>query len=185
MLTQESFDQLLAWLAADREQAGRLYEEIRLRLVKIFTCRGCPEADDLADKTIDRVCTKLPEVAPTYVGNPALYFYAVGRMIFHEHLRKKVDPPLPLPSPQLENNEEEERAHLCLERCLQELPTESRDLVVSYYEEEKRAKIDRRKGLADRLGIEPNALRGRAHRIRRRLEECVTKCLGQEVERLK
>ena len=44
-LTQEAFDALLAWLDPEREAAGRKYEEIRLRLIKLFTCRGCSEPD--------------------------------------------------------------------------------------------------------------------------------------------
>ena len=54
VLTQELFDTLLDWLDPDRERAGHRYETIRLRLIKIFTSRGCPEAEELADETINR-----------------------------------------------------------------------------------------------------------------------------------
>ena len=53
ILTQESFDALLNWLDPRREEAGQKYEDIRLRLIKIFTCRGCLEPEDLADETIN------------------------------------------------------------------------------------------------------------------------------------
>jgi hypothetical protein len=50
--------------------------------------------------------------------------------------------------------------------------------VLQYYQEEKRAKIEHRKRLAERLGIELNALRIRAYRIRAELYECIRLCLG-------
>ena len=40
-LNQEAFDELLAWLNPDRERAGRKYEDIRQRLIRIFMHRGC------------------------------------------------------------------------------------------------------------------------------------------------
>ena len=88
VLTQEAFDALLGWLDADREVAARKYETIRLRLVKIFVCRGCADAEDLADETINRVVAKLPEIAAAYVGEPAAYFYAVSQRIHQEYLRR-------------------------------------------------------------------------------------------------
>jgi hypothetical protein len=43
VLTQELFDTLLGWLDPDRERAGDKYETVRIRLIKVFTCRGCLE----------------------------------------------------------------------------------------------------------------------------------------------
>src|SRR4051794_16211659 len=88
-ITQESFDRLLEWLDADRERAGYRYEAIRRRLITIFTCRGCREAEALADETINRVTIKLPEIADAYVGDPALYFYGVAQKVHLEYLRKR------------------------------------------------------------------------------------------------
>ena len=44
-LTPELFEQLLDWLNPDREQAGRDYEALRRRLIKLFTCRGCSDPE--------------------------------------------------------------------------------------------------------------------------------------------
>ncbi len=63
---------------------------------------------------------------------------------------------------------------------MQSLPAENRELIIEYYQEEKRAKIDRRKNLAERLGVPLNALRIRAHRIRAKLEECVHECVERQ-----
>jgi hypothetical protein len=46
-----------------------------------------------------------------------------------------------------------------------------------YYAGEKRARIERRQRLAAQLGIEINALRNRALRLREKLETCVENCL--------
>jgi DNA-directed RNA polymerase specialized sigma24 family protein len=171
-LTQEAFDGLLAWLDADREQAGRKYEAVRRRLIQIFTCRGCRDAEDLADETINRVTLKVPEVAPGYTGDPALYFYGVAQKVHLESLRRKPHvPPNPSAPPDLELEYE------CLERCMERLPPSQRELVLEYYREDRRAKIDFRKELARRLGVELNALRIRAHRIRTTLRECVRECV--------
>jgi DNA-directed RNA polymerase specialized sigma24 family protein len=64
----------------------------------------------------------------------------------------------------------------CLDCCLQSLKPEQRELVVEYYRDTKRQKIDRRRELAARLGISMNALGIRAWRIRSALESCVETC---------
>jgi DNA-directed RNA polymerase specialized sigma24 family protein len=186
-LTQEAFDTLLDWLDPDREQAGRKYEAIRLRLIKIFICRACPEAESLADETINRVTAKVQEVSKSYVGDPALYFYAVAQKVYLEYIRKNRQTPTPveftagmLNTQAVSLVEDFEPVYRCLERCLESLPTESRELVVRYYHQEKQAKIDHRKLLATELGIGVNALRIRAHRIRLSLRQCVRDCLDHE-----
>src|SRR6478672_10875246 len=78
VLTQESFDALLDWLDPHREQAGQKYEDIRRRLIKLFVCRGCPEPEDLADETINRVIKKLKEIESGFTGDKARYFYGVA-----------------------------------------------------------------------------------------------------------
>jgi RNA polymerase sigma factor (sigma-70 family) len=180
-LTAGSFDLLLEWLDSDRSEAGKKYEEIRRRLIKVFTCRGCYEADDLADETINRVTAKLSDIVESYSGDPALYFYGVAQKVHLEFMRKKAafyESTEALENlPVVEEKIEVEEEYQCLERCMGQLPSESRRLVLEYYENEKRAKIDHRKKLAEQLGIAVNALRIRAHRIRSQLQQCVQNCL--------
>jgi DNA-directed RNA polymerase specialized sigma24 family protein len=178
VLTQENFNQLLNWLAPSREQAGKKYEEIRRRLITIFTCRGCREAEELADETINRVTRRVPDIAGTYTGDQALYFYGVAHKVHLEYLRKKPAPP---PPPPIEKSEEEEDRYDCLERCMMSLTPENRELLLNYYQEEKRAKIDARKKFAERLNMPLNALRIRVFRIRETLRACVLECLEKRV----
>jgi DNA-directed RNA polymerase specialized sigma24 family protein len=65
-----------------------------------------------------------------------------------------------------------------LRQCLGELPAEQRDLVLDYHVSNKRAKIELHRSLAEELGVSPNALRLRTHRIRAGLEKCVIACLS-------
>ena len=186
VLTQDAFDTLLDWLDADRDRAGSKYEAIRLRLIKIFTCRGCPVAEELADETINRVTARVLDVASDYHGDPAHYFYGVSHKVHQEYLRK-----LPAQQINLETDaanssiataslaDDIESEYQCLESCLDHLPTANRDLVVRYYQQERKAKIEHRKRLATEFGIAVNALRIRAHRIRLELQRCVQDCLQQ------
>jgi DNA-directed RNA polymerase specialized sigma24 family protein len=176
VLTQDSFDALLAWLDPNRELAGRKYEDIRRRLVKIFSCRGCYEPEDLADETINRVTNKLKDIESSFTGERARYFYGVANKVHLEYLRRKPAPSLPPPN---HNPDEIEREYDCLEQCMRRLTANNRELVLQYYQEEKQAKIDHRKRLAEQLGIALNALRIRAHRIRASLQECVQNCVHE------
>lgn len=173
-LTQTTFDSLLAWLDPDRDQAGKVYEQIRRRLIKIFECRGRHDAEELADETINRVTQKVQKIAKDYVGEKALYFYGVAHNVFLESLRKR--PPVILPPP-LVNSEDTEKEYECLDGCVLQLTANNRELVIEYYQNDKRAKIEHRKALAEKLGVAQNALRIRAHRIRLTLQQCVQTCL--------
>lgn len=180
-LTRRSFDELLAWLDRDRQRAGRKYEEIRSALVRIFVCQGCAAPEDLADKTIDRVIGKVPEIAPTYVGNPALYFSAVARFILIEYKQRNAEASLTIDPAENAEEEDIEPEYECLDKCLQKLTSKNRDLILGYYQGEGQAKIDNRRELAERLGLSLNALRVRADRIRASLEECVNRCLDKNM----
>ena len=175
-LDPHSFELLLAWLGDDRESAGERYERIRAKLVRIFAARGCTPAEDLADATIDRVMGKVVEIAPGYVGAPEAYFYRVAHFLYYEHLRRaRRTPSLAAPEPAGDREGEA----LCLEECLASLASADRDLVRAYYQDEKRRRIEHRQQLAAALGIGPNALRIRLHRIRLDLRACLAQCLAR------
>jgi DNA-directed RNA polymerase specialized sigma24 family protein len=173
-LSEQSFESLLHWLDSDRDRAGKRYEDIRCRLIKIFSSRGCVEPDYLADETINRVARRVEEIAKTYEGDPALYFYGVANKIHLEQLKKQ-KPLTRTPVVPAANDFEDQ--YVCLERCIGHLPVDSRDLVLQYYDHEQHAKVVKRQLLAERLGIGLNALRIRAHRARLALRKCIMSCL--------
>ncbi|HKR13959.1 MAG TPA: hypothetical protein VJT15_17985 [Pyrinomonadaceae bacterium] len=166
--TKESFEKLLSWLDPDRDRAGEKYEKIRTRLIKIFSARGCWVAEDLADRTINVVAGKIDWLLANYQGDPALYFYAVGRNVFLEWRKKNPPPKIPPPHP---DKSETEQLLCHLDQCLLELPDDDRDLVLKYHEGEKQVRINNRKRLAEERGISPNALRIKVCHIHSRLRK--------------
>ena len=175
--TMEAFEKLLRWLDPDREKAGEKHEKIRFRLIKIFVCRGCHEAEDLADQTINVVLSKIDWLVANYVGEPGLYFYAVAKKIHLEQLKKRPFPNLPPPDP-----EPPELEQVCsyLDDCLDNLPSAERDMVLRYHEGDKQEKIQNRKKLAEELKISRNALRIKVCHIHSRLRECVERRLQEQ-----
>jgi len=185
VLTQELLDTLLDWLDPDRERAGYKYETVRTRLIKIFTCRGCAEAEELADETINRVASKLSEIINQWEGDPALYFFKVAQYVFVERQRtesRRMEMPMqdPAPTAHAENDDIEFE---CLEGCLGELGTTERALVIEYYQQQGLAKIKQHQQMALAMGIGINALRIRACRLRGRLKKCVLECVGAREHR--
>lgn len=174
VLSPEEFDRLLFWLDPDRELAAITYEKIRWRLIAILAARECPIPEELADETIDRVARRVSDIADHYSGDKILYFFGVANNVHHEYLKKPVAPEVPPPINEQENRE---TAYDCLEHCLKRLPDDARKFIVDYYSEDKQAKIDLRRRIADELGVSLNTLRLRALRIRGSLQGCIEKCL--------
>lgn len=183
-LTEESFNLFLSWLSADRDAAGRKYEDIRRRLIVILECRGCAQPEEVADEAINRFIRRLPELINTYSGDPFPYILVIARNVQHER-EKKQALPLPddldeVPADPVEIDEVDDRVHDCLDQCLNQLEPKSRTLLMDYYQNEKQDKIDFRKTLAKQLGIAANALRLRVHRLRTNVHKCVNNCLGPD-----
>lgn len=181
-VTEEEFKRLLAWLGGgDPDDGARRYETIRRGLITVFIGRRCPDAEDLADETIDRVAKKLVDLADGYTGDPARYFYGVAKKVLLEYTRQK---PPPIAAPPSGGPDPQTEADLdCLDACLERLTTENRDLILSYYGDKKRRKADSRERLRRQLSLRAGALRARTFRIRAALEKCVRQCLAERQER--
>lgn len=184
VITQTGFDALLNWLDGNRETAGEKYEKIRQRLIRIFVGRGCFAAEELADETMNRVILKLPQVIENYCGEPAIYFYSVANYIHREWLRKQ-NKTKNLPLSETDNLrakdsefDDSESNYGCLETCLETLSANQRRLIIEYYRNEKTAKIEHRKKLANEMEISVNALQVKTYRIRTNLQKCVQNCVA-------
>ena len=182
-ITQEMFDELLAWLHPNREVAGRKYEEIRRGLVKVFAWRKCSDAEGMADCVINRVAYKVRELRPNYEGDPVRYFHGVAKNMLKEY-QKGLELEVSLTDFEMADKQslldvaaELERADACLRLCLQQLGSKQRQQIITYYGHDKSEKICRRRELAERLGIGQNALRVRMYRLRAVLEKCMKRCM--------
>jgi DNA-directed RNA polymerase specialized sigma24 family protein len=170
-LTGAAFERLLSALDSDRERAAVAYEQLRHRIIGLLQWWGAGAADELADATLDRLARKLEEGAVIADGSLGAYARGVARMIFYEAGR---EPRGPAPEPE-PRSEDAEASLSCLDRCLEGLQPAERRLVLRYYEDGHKAELRRR--LAAEAGVSATALRIRVHRLRERLEGCVTSCL--------
>ena len=180
-LTQEAFDKLLAAFSPDADEAAKQYDELRGRMIRFYEWRSIPTAEDRADEVLNRVARRIDE--GEQIKNVAAYAYRIAYFVSLEALKEPelvdideetIHPPTI--EPQFEDTEHEQRQR-CFYSCLESLTIKNRKLILVYYEEERGAKIEQRKNLADQLRITLDALRIRTHRIRKSLEECITSCL--------
>jgi DNA-directed RNA polymerase specialized sigma24 family protein len=190
-LNKEKFDRMLAWLHADQNEAVKQYVKISFKLFKYFERRlyldqfPCLDAEELADKTIDRVCLKMPHLADNYEGEPVKYFYGVAKYVYQEYTKdpdrgkKPLPDPPPFPPDPVDDPEQiqKELRHRCLEECMKHFSAEECDLLLRYFQDDKKAKIDHRKELAEKLKISLNTLRVRIYRLKETLEEYIFDCM--------
>jgi len=176
-IQKQDFDNLLNWLSSDKREAGQKYENIRQKLLKFFEWRGCFDAEECADQTIDRVMSKISRGEEIRTKNQYLYFLGVARNVLLEYLSQipSIDPD------EIESQRQEEaiwqQRLACMKQCLQILPREKRVLITGYYQGEKRTKIENRQKLAQWYQLSENALRIRTCRIREELETCIEGCM--------
>jgi DNA-directed RNA polymerase specialized sigma24 family protein len=184
-ITQIAFARLLAWLDDGVESHGERYLETRRRLVTYFDRRNRPSAEELADETLNRIAKTLEQTGAIATKPPARYCYVVAKFVLLEDVRRERRL-VPLDET-WHGTAGLEATHVgsdtglkvrehrldCLDRCLQELKPDQREMIVEYYAEVRRQKIERRRDLAARLGITMNALAIRAFRIRDGLMACV------------
>lgn len=188
-LTQTSFLGLLQWLDNDLDEAGKKYELLRQKLCVFFEHRACPIPEDLADKTLDRVAGKLAADDQIKTNDPASYCYAVANYILKEYWRTPQRNEITLDTepdkrillsadstPGYDEKLEIETRLGYLSSCLQQLPSEDRELITRYYAGEHQDRISNRQHLARDLGISPGSLRIRALRIRKQLSDCLCRC---------
>jgi DNA-directed RNA polymerase specialized sigma24 family protein len=184
-LSATGLARLLSRLDPEPDRAGSLYEALRRTLVKFFDWRGAWAPEEGADETLDRLCRKLE--AGEAVDDLRSYAHGIARLVLLEQWRS--------PGAKAARADDQELARIpapdpvdegvlggCLQRCLAELPPDARELILAYYTDEGRAKIDNRRRLAEAHGLSENALRSRAQRLRDRLEDCIARCTRRDTK---
>jgi DNA-directed RNA polymerase specialized sigma24 family protein len=182
--SRAAFRQFLSWLDEGVDSGGEKYVDMRRRLAVYFDRRNCFSADDLADETLNRVARRLEEEGTISDTVPARYCYIVARFVFLEHIRqtrhghvrldeRSGDPVLPATGSSDPDVAVRQALLDGLDRCLQQLKAQDRELILEYYRGEQRVKIERRRELAAGLRLTMNAVSIRACRIRDKLETCL------------
>ena len=193
-LTTPAFNRLLEWLDDGVDSHGETYLEMHRRLVSYFDRRNRSTADDLADVTLTRIARTLEKYGEIAIKPPAKYCYTVARFVLLEDFRREHKQLLldemswstVVRAGSAWNLEPAERIEVqeqrleCLERGLQQLNPDQRALVIEYYRDARRQRIERRREMARRLGITMNALSIRVSRIRVALQASVERCRKQE-----
>ena len=171
-----AFAHFLLLLDADRERAGARYEELRISLMRIFRWRGCNAPEELADETLARATAK--SVTET-IGDVTRFVHGIARLIVLEDYRRRSREEQVMREanvvrmPPAQNDPRMD----CLDECLAALPSAERELIVAYYSGSRSEKIESRRRLAASFALSVAALRVRAHRVRERLEACLSRCL--------
>lgn len=181
--SQEQFDRLLAALSTDRGQAGERYEALRQKLVRFFAWEGLRDPAGWADEVLNRAALKLSE-APV-IERVDGYVHGIARFVLKEAQRAELRETSLGDGLEFEQTvvevAEDQRAAECLRSCLSLVPERTKDLILSFYEGDSKGRIRNRQKLAQRLGLNLNALRNRALRVRQNLEKCVFACLDRDV----
>lgn len=187
VLSQEEFDALLGLFSNDREEAGTAYEEIRRNLVRFFEQRDCRDADILADEALFRVAKKAHTFDPARHTRTSSFIFGFATKILLEYSRdpqkmritydRWVQATVQVASDPSAHDGNDDLD--CLNKCLGEMPAEDRDLLIAYYSKEKQEKIAMRKTMAEELGIKPEALHMRVHRLRESMKKCMKRCRDQ------
>ncbi|PWT88754.1 MAG: hypothetical protein C5B55_12600 [Blastocatellia bacterium] len=180
-LTPEAFDNLLKTFDPNRDNAAQKYLDCRANLVRFFEWRGCPFPEDHADETFNRVARKIADGEE--IQKLAGYVMGVARLLVLEIIKslskqrealgeyqKTYDEVADVPDTEIRID--------CLQKCLGQLSSDNRELIIQYYQGDKREKIENRRKLGERLGVAINTLRMRAQRLRERLQGCVEECVN-------
>lgn len=175
-LTQVQFDRFFEWLSANRDEAAETYELFRAGLVRFFLFKGCDEAETLADETLNRVALKFDTFSFEETKNRKAFIYGFATKVRLEYLREKERTHISLTDfdlPVVNKTDEETEIIKALKDCLSNLKTDDKKLVLEYYSKEKAVKIEHRTEIADRLGLNIDAMYMKIYRIRKALRNCV------------
>jgi DNA-directed RNA polymerase specialized sigma24 family protein len=190
------FERLFAFLDADAERAAAKYEQVRLRLLKLFGWRGATPASEFVDRTVERVIRRLSDGGERSVAEPYQYFYGVAMNVLREsglgHADAEpidagapaADPntpaaaaPRPADNPELVADAK--RRSPALRSAIDALVPEYRYLLLDYHRSRSETW---REELAASRGVPLTALRLRVHRLRSAVEKSVVKQMNQRAE---
>jgi DNA-directed RNA polymerase specialized sigma24 family protein len=179
-LTEAALNALLFHLDPDKEVAGKKYKAILYKLVKYFEWHRSPHPDEDADETMDRVARRLLEGET--ITDLLAYARGVAYNVYLETIKKEVRVQKALAemarvqAVEEVDSDVDERLMQCFYGCLKKLPKSDRRMIIMYYGLGQQGRIETRAKLAEEIGIQMNALRIRAHRIKHKLEDCIREC---------
>jgi len=182
-LTQQKFDDLLAWLSPDRDAAGEAYVSLCAGLTRFFRIRGCDDTPDLVDETINRVARRLETLDNRLNYKLIPFFYGFAKNVYFEYVDELSRSPLQLNpkfhsrGPQMTEHLDSDPRFSCLDDCVVGLGTDDSSLVIEYFENDRIERINARRDMAKRLQVSIGALHVRIYRLKVNLRQCIENCL--------
>ena len=167
-LDQTDYDRLFELLEPGSSSPESAFQLCRLKLMKFFSWRWCPDPANLADETIMRLLKNVKQGQILSPEMPYKYVYAIALNVYREHRREITRHQL-VPFDEAISTSAPESSDSCRDWCLGKLPNEKLDLLNQYYQ------FDREE-LAEKLELSLNALRLRIHRIKEELRNCCEDC---------
>jgi DNA-directed RNA polymerase specialized sigma24 family protein len=182
-LSENHFNNLLEWLSHNREESGQKYEQIRLGLIRFFRFRGCNDPATLADETINRVALKLDKFRSATAKETSI-FHGFAINIYREYQTRakkevQLDLDIPLETRAVDDADQKETIHKCLDECLKKLNPCDHEMVLNYYKNEREKRLEDRRLLAEDLGINMGTLHTRVCRLRSVLKTCIKACIAE------
>ena len=173
ILDQTDYDRLFTLLEPGSPSPESGFQLCRLKLIKFFSWRWCPDPANLADETIVRLLKNVKQGHMTASEKPYKYVYAIALNVYREHRRELEKHPL-VSYDDAVTTWVPESSDGCRELCLKKLPNDKLELLNQYY------LLDREE-LAGKLELSLNALRLRIHRIKEDLRNCCEDCQKRSV----
>lgn len=180
----EEFEALLGWLSEDREQAGAEYNKIRAGLIRFFRFKGCSDPVSLADETLNRVAKRITSFDESNNAKKSTIIYGFAKNIFLEDRRNRTKIEKKLKDFEFYQTSFDELKELrfeCMEECLVMVSKEDREQFIEFYAQENAQNSDARRQIAERFGLEMNALYVRIFRMRAKLAKCIEKCVKKNL----
>jgi DNA-directed RNA polymerase specialized sigma24 family protein len=151
------------------------YRDLRAMLVNYLGRSGSKNAEELADETVMRVLEK--RKAGRKIRNIRAYTLGVAHHVYLESTREPRTVTLSDDVLSHAVSSHAETLDDCLTLCMSRLPPSERMIVTVYHSGSGKQLVKDRRKLARKLGLSMDALRIRAHRIRKDLEACIGECL--------
>ena len=185
---QDDFNRLFRRLSPDPEVAAQLYVTLRQKLVTFFRQNNCHPADYHADEALSRIARRddVDEIR-----NVGAFAYGIARRMkldIYEKAKREISLDEGLDGRYVSTARDVEadiiedidrpRRSGCAQHCLEKLPADERALFVGYQMVADETRIEDRKELAERLGIQEGTLKTRVCRTRLDLERCARRCLA-------
>ena len=153
--------------------AAEKYEELHTRLIGFFEWQGCHTPEDCADDTIDRAARKIE--AGATVPNVQRFVSGIARYVLKEYWKfrnQEVSLELAAGLTRGETEASDDIFVTCIERCLRNLSSAGRSMLLEYVSSGNRAE------LAGKHGLTLNALRIRICKLTKTLEKCALPCVA-------